>query len=202
MRDECILRHSRKTTLSTDAEIEGRALGAFFSDYCLTPQNRLLSRGYLEGLETLISHPKPTPNLLAATKVVALANIGTRCDRPVLLEKARVMYSDMLHSLQMMISQTTPSNTAELLMISVLLGLYEVNNPHYIYNSKVILLTRTKIITATTTHPSNHSSHSHGVYAILATESSPLGLLQTTHEFQISNPLRIRVSRRVSACSS
>jgi len=46
-----------------------------------------------------------------------------------------------------------------------------------------------QIITATETHPSSHSSHSCGVYAILSTKSAPLDLLNWGNRFQISNPL-------------
>ena len=98
----------------------------FFHDYCLVPENRLLSRGYLEGLETMISHKETSSNLIHATKVVAFANLGSRLGRSSLLQKARIIYSEMLCSFQVMISNATASNTAELLMTAVLLGLYEV----------------------------------------------------------------------------
>lgn len=99
---------------------------AFFHDYCLVPENRLLSRGYLEGLETMISHDETSSNLIQAAKIVAFANLGSREGRSSLLQKARIMYSEMLHPFQVMISTATTFNTAELLMTAVLLGMYEV----------------------------------------------------------------------------
>jgi hypothetical protein len=54
-----------------------------------------------------------------------------------------------------------------------------------------------QIITATEAHPSNHSSHSRGVYAILETERSPLGVLQVSRCFRMSNPLSIKMTRKV-----
>ncbi|KAK9369215.1 hypothetical protein V1509DRAFT_515848 [Lipomyces kononenkoae] len=163
----------------SDTELEIRAVEAFFHDYCLDPENRQFSRGFLAGLKTLISQAKPDSTVLQATKVVGFANLGTRLGLPHLVEKARVMYSEMLRSFQLMIAHASKLNTAELLMTAVLLGFCR------------------QIITATEDHPSNHSSHSSGIYAILATECSPLGLLRMSCEFQISNPLHISIPQRV-----
>jgi hypothetical protein len=114
----------------SDAAFEARALESFLHDYCLVPENRVLSRGYLEGLRTSISEAKPDSNVLQAARVVAFANLGSRLGMPNLVQKARVMYSEMLHSFQVMISYASTSNTAELLMTAVLLGLYEVGTRH------------------------------------------------------------------------
>jgi hypothetical protein len=114
----------------SDAAIEARALESFFHDYCLVPENRILSRGYLEGLRTSIFEAKSDSSVLQAAKVVAFANLGSRLGMPNLVQKARVMYSEMLHSFQVMISYASTSNTAELLMTAVLLGLYEVSTLH------------------------------------------------------------------------
>jgi hypothetical protein len=105
----------------TDAEVEERALAAFVHHYCLIPKSRSL-----EGLETMLSDAGPSSNLAQAAKVVALANIGTRLGRSSLVQKATILYSDMLHSFRMMIANATMSSAAELLMTAVLLGLYEV----------------------------------------------------------------------------
>jgi hypothetical protein len=95
-------------------------------DYCLVPEHHLLSRGYLDGLKTLLSDAGPSSDLVQATKVVALASIGTKLNRPGLVHKARIMYLEMLQSLQVMISNAGMARTAESLMTAVLLGLYEV----------------------------------------------------------------------------
>jgi hypothetical protein len=109
-----------------DAEVESQALEAFLHDYCFAAEDRLLSRGYLDGLETLLAFVGPSSELARATSIVALANLGTKSGSPALLCKARIMYSEMLHSLQLMISDESIPSTAELLMTAVLLGLYEV----------------------------------------------------------------------------
>ena len=113
-------------TEGADADFEDLALEVFFHDYCLIPENRLLSSGYLEGLETFLFNAEPSSSLVQATKLVAFANIGSRFGRPALVQRARIMYSDMLHTFQMLISNPASSSTAELLMTAVLLGLYEV----------------------------------------------------------------------------
>jgi hypothetical protein len=113
-----------------DDQIEGHALAAFFHNYCLTPKNHLLSHGYLNGLETLLAIARPSSDLARATKVVALASMGTRWNKPGLVHKARIKYSGMLQSFQVMISNVAMARTAETLMTAVLLGLYEVRISH------------------------------------------------------------------------
>jgi hypothetical protein len=108
-----------------DAEIEYTAISEFLNDYGLNPKN-CHSHGYFVGLETLLTHAGLNSNLAQATKIVALASIGTKLKRPSLVHKARTMYLAMLHSLQLMISNATLRNTTETLMTAVLLGLYEV----------------------------------------------------------------------------
>jgi hypothetical protein len=95
-------------------------------DYCLVPEHHLPSRGYLDGLETLLDVTGPSSDLAQATKVVALASIGAKLNRPGLVHKARIMYLEMLQSLQVVISDAGMARTAESLMTAVLLGLYEV----------------------------------------------------------------------------
>jgi hypothetical protein len=97
-------------------------------DYCLIPEHYLLSRGYLDGLETLLAVAGPSSDLAQATKVVALASIGTKLNRPGLVHKARILYLEMLQSLQVIISNAGMARTAESLMTAVLLGLYEVRS--------------------------------------------------------------------------
>jgi hypothetical protein len=53
------------------------------------------------------------------------------------------------------------------------------------------------MITATENHPSNHSSHCSGVYAILTTESSPLTLLPAANRYELSETLTPKGSLKV-----
>jgi hypothetical protein len=109
-----------------DVQIERHALADFLHDYCFVPENDLISRGYLVGLETLLAIAGPSSDLAKATKVVSLASIGTKLNRLELVHKARIMYSEILQSFQVMISKAGMARTAESLMTAVLLGLYEV----------------------------------------------------------------------------
>lgn len=85
-----------------------------------------MSRGYLDGLETLLAAAGPSSDLSEAANIVAVANIGTKLCRPSLVHKARIRYSKMLHSLQVKISKAGMANATETLVTAVLLGLYEV----------------------------------------------------------------------------
>jgi hypothetical protein len=109
-----------------DAYIEELALRAFFYDYCVTSMNRSLSRGYLDGLESLLHCNGRNSDLAQACKVVAFANHGNKLYRPILLRKAQIMYHDLLGCLARTIADPANSSTVESLMIAVLLGLYEV----------------------------------------------------------------------------
>ncbi|KAK9319181.1 hypothetical protein V1517DRAFT_60497 [Lipomyces orientalis] len=74
-----------------DPQLDDHAVTAFLNDYCLVLENRLLSRGYLEGLETLLAQAGPSSDLAQATRVVALASNGTKLSRSALVHKARVI---------------------------------------------------------------------------------------------------------------
>lgn len=109
-----------------ESQVEEQALSAFLYDYCVTSANNLLSRGYLDGLESLLAHAGPNSELALASKVVAFASQGKKLGRPSLLHKASVLYSSLLCSFRLTIANPTTSNTVESLMTAVLLGLYEV----------------------------------------------------------------------------
>jgi hypothetical protein len=163
----------------TDARIECHALSAFFYDYCLAPQSGVPSHGYLDGLEALLKVSGPSSDLARATKAVALASIGTKLRRPSIIHNARIVYSGLLQSLQVKITNEILTGSTESLMTVVLLGLYEVCIfiTEEWYTSRSYRLTASQIITATETHPSNHGSHSRGVYAMLPTQKSSIELL-------------------------
>lgn len=110
----------------SDEEVEEFALRAFFYDYCIVSMNHSLSRGYLDGLELMLHHLGWQSDLAKACKVVALANHGIKLHRPGLAQKAEISYHNLLGSLAKAIKNPAFVNTAESLMIAMLLGLYEV----------------------------------------------------------------------------
>jgi hypothetical protein len=107
-------------------DIEKHALQTFFVDYCVPSTDRSLSRGYLDGLQTLLFHAGHLSEISQAAKIVALANLGNKSNSPVLSDRARLLYSQLLHSFQRTISNPSTSPTIEAFMTAVLLGLYEV----------------------------------------------------------------------------
>lgn len=106
--------------------VEEFALRAFFYDYPITSTNPTIYRGYLDGLESMLTELGPESDLSKACKAVAFANGGIKLHRPVLTKKAQTFYLELLGSLAKAIEDPEFVNTAEPLMIAVLLGLYEV----------------------------------------------------------------------------
>lgn len=103
------------------------ALQAFFYDYCVVSTNQSLSRGYLGGLESMLHRLGLQSDLAKACKVVGFANHGIKLRRPLLTRKAEVLYHELLGSLARAIGKPGFANTAESLIIAMLLGLYEVS---------------------------------------------------------------------------
>jgi hypothetical protein len=110
----------------SDEKIEELALRAFLHDYCIVSANLRLSRGFLNGLESILHQLGLQSNLAKACKVVALANHGIRLRRPFLVQKAEMQYYDLLGSLARAIENPAIARTVESLAITMLLGLYEV----------------------------------------------------------------------------
>ncbi|KAL9110682.1 MAG: hypothetical protein Q9227_004859 [Pyrenula ochraceoflavens] len=135
----------------TDEKTEEYALRAFFYDYCVVSANPSLSRGFLNGLEAMLHRQGQQSDLAKACKVVAFANNGRKLFRPMMMQKAEMMYHNLLGSLARAIENASPTNSVEFLMIAMLL--------------------------AGETHPGYHNAHAKGVAAILQTESSSLDFL-------------------------
>ena len=109
-----------------ESEVESFALAAFLEDYCVVSTNRVLSRGYLDGLESILAQADPSCDVAQASKIMALVNFGNRWHRPALVHKARVIYSALLSSFRKTMSNNSTSRTIQSLLTAVLLGLYEV----------------------------------------------------------------------------
>jgi hypothetical protein len=146
---------------------EGKVLAMFIADFHISPEHPTISRGYLDGLDTIIfTEANSHPEVVQAAKLLAFASFGMRYQRPTYFKKAQVMYIDMLRSLRIVISKDTIKNKVELLIIIVLLGLYEM-------------------IAGTDNHSSSHASHTSGVYGLLSCDSNPFGLLDPDKRLRI-----------------
>lgn len=98
----------------------------FFKDFCIEARDRTVSRGYFDGLESLIAHAGPSSDLANATRTVALAAVGNKTDRLDLISAARQQYVKLLLSFQQTLSGADKAHAIETLMTAALLGLYEV----------------------------------------------------------------------------
>jgi len=107
-------------------EIESSAFQTFISDYCISSSNRTVSRGYLNGLESLIEKSGQESIVAKACKIISLANLAKKTASPMLLQKAETLYFDLLPSFRWTISNEGESTTIHSFATAVLLGLYEV----------------------------------------------------------------------------
>lgn len=121
-----ILPEDRRPKEFSEAEVEKFALQAFFYDYCITSTNHTISRGYLDGLESLMLQLGVDSDLARACKAVAYASHGIKLDRPRLIKEGEKVYQDLLGNLARSIEKPGFTDTTESLMIAMLLGLYEV----------------------------------------------------------------------------
>ena len=108
--------------------IEREARLAFFDDYCTVSSNQDLSRGYLHGLQTMISEAGPSSELAQACTIASLANIGNKLGNTAYIERAKGLYSSLLRSFRLRISNEAIFTTVESLVTAALLGLYEVSS--------------------------------------------------------------------------
>ena len=121
-----VMPEDRRPQEISDEKVEEFALRAFFYDYCISSTNPSLSKGYLNGLESMLHFLGWQSDLAKACKVVAFANHGIMKCRPVLSRKAGVLYHDLLGTLAKAIQDPANGNSIASLTIAMLLGLYEV----------------------------------------------------------------------------
>jgi hypothetical protein len=106
---------------------EDYLFGIFFQDYCITPRDASMSRGYLSELPNLVKTFGSTSNIAQAAKTVALASLGNLVKKPIFLETAKLSYSRVLQTLRTTILDSNPEIIYQNFMVAVLLGLYEVS---------------------------------------------------------------------------
>ncbi|RDW59099.1 hypothetical protein BP5796_12023 [Coleophoma crateriformis] len=165
-----LLHHSTHIDVHEWPAIKHNARSAFFNDYCITSKDQTLSRGYLNGLETMITKAGPTSEVAKACTIIALASLGKKVGDPMFLHAAENLHSLLLRSFRLSISNETASASVESLITAVLLGLYE-------------------IITSTDAYHGAHIAHARGISAILISKQSPFDLVCGGKLFQLSNPL-------------
>ena len=102
------------------------ALRAFFYDYCTVSTNKNLSRDYLSGLEKLALRRGPKSDLVKACQAVGFASHGKPLRRPRLVRKAEIFNQELLGSMAKAIENPASTNHAEVRLVAMLLGLFQV----------------------------------------------------------------------------
>lgn len=110
------------------SDVEQNARLVFFNDYCIVSSNRSLSRGYLHGLQSMIAKADPNSELVQACTLIALANLGNKFGNTMYRHRAEGLYSLLLRSFRLSISNEAVFTTVESLITAALMGLYEVSS--------------------------------------------------------------------------
>jgi hypothetical protein len=98
----------------------------FVNNYVVEPANMNNSRGFLDGIQTIISS-LPTSDCVRATSIVAMACRGNRHEGSVLTQRATEQYVELLRSFRHGLSAPGAAWSVQTLLTVVLLGLYEVS---------------------------------------------------------------------------
>ncbi|KAI9709324.1 MAG: hypothetical protein M1820_003444 [Bogoriella megaspora] len=166
-----------------DAEIEEKILDTFVEEFCAISSNPKISRGFLDGFESLVNHAGKATDIGQAATMVGLAGVANRIGRLSLHKRAELIYGRLLRSFQTSLTDKERSSSVESLMTAVLLGIYEV-------------------ITSSKYHPGYHTAHVRGVSAILSQEDSPFDLDAGIQLFQLGDPQLLKKSFHVIHASA
>ncbi len=110
----------------TEEESDVLALRAFVYDSCIVSTNQNLSGGFLSGLEKMAQQLGPKSNLVKACQAVAYANHGKPLNRPQLVDRAKLIYQELLGSFARAMESPASVNSRESKFIAMILGLYQV----------------------------------------------------------------------------
>ncbi|KAL2813214.1 hypothetical protein BDW59DRAFT_178279 [Aspergillus cavernicola] len=152
------------------------AVGFFLNQYVICSTDPRVSRGFLDGLPSLLATAHPSSDLVQAVEIVAWTSLGNQLARPDLLARARRQYVSLLRTFQVLLqSCQLLAPTMEALVIAILLGLYEIVSSGELPPEQ-----------------QKHVAHVRGVCALLLSPNSPFDLLSSTELFQVANPLLIK----------
>ncbi|PVH86156.1 hypothetical protein DL98DRAFT_510819 [Cadophora sp. DSE1049] len=139
-------------------ESNALALRAFYYDFCVISTNQNLSLGYLSSLEKMVNRLGPKSDLAKVCQAIACASHGKPERRPQFVNRAEASYHHLLGSLAKKLESSTMGNTAEMRLLAMLLGLYQ-------------------IVMAKANDPGVHEIHASGLATLMKVEHSPLSLL-------------------------
>ena len=113
-----------------DDHIEIQALNIFFKDFCIRSRDLSTSRGFLDGLESNIlnrdSSAQAAVDVEECAKIIAMAALGRRLERPDLIQRTGERYGELLLSFRRTLARKDSIASTEILATAVLLGIYEV----------------------------------------------------------------------------
>lgn len=108
-------------------QVDQFALGAFFYDYCISSSNSSISPGFLTTLQHSFHTAKSHSMLKKACKAVAYASHGIKLNRPSLSHWGTELYHQLLAWFAAAIHGPVSAKSQEYLVVTMLLGLYEVS---------------------------------------------------------------------------
>lgn len=103
------------------------ALRAFFYDFCIVHSVSNASRGFLSKLERTVNDLGQASILSKACQAVSYITHGQALRWPHLVDRAEVLYHEILGSLAGAIEQPTPKSNRESKLVAMILGIYEVS---------------------------------------------------------------------------
>lgn len=165
--------------------IETQALKIFLRDFCLHTSDNSISRGFLDGLESLIARPssnkRAANDVRESASIVAIAAIGRRLDRLSLVQSTVQRYGKLLSSFRETLASRDTAASEEILATAVLLGIYEVSD-NSIYGLCACRNLPIQIIVG-----GDHIAHVRGVGSILSSEAPTLLFRAPMRPAQIGN---------------
>ncbi|EEU43445.1 uncharacterized protein NECHADRAFT_95012 [Fusarium vanettenii 77-13-4] len=111
----------------TDVLLEEVALDIFLDSFVVPSHDRGQSRGFLDGMHSLLANANPACTLISAARVITLASIANRTRWHSLLETAQKRYGQLLMDFTVSLSQEKAGVSFKYFLTAVLLGLYEVS---------------------------------------------------------------------------
>ncbi|CAM1507557.1 Fc.00g071980.m01.CDS01 [Cosmosporella sp. VM-42] len=156
-----------------DDILEERALSIFLAEFIVESRDRNQSRGFLDGMQSLVTKVHPGSSLAMAAKVLVLASIANRTGRESLAKRTQRQYGLLLQKFTESLSQETAVVSIETLYTAVLLGIYE-------------------IIVSNESSPMQHKAHVQGVCAILRGGVKPFDITKGVRFYSLGNPLLLK----------
>jgi hypothetical protein len=124
------LRQAQGPTLSSptfdDDQFGQRAISSFLDDFVVRSANRKISRGFLDGLNSMTDDVGPSSDIAQAMRIIAIAAAANKMGRIDILRKTKSIYGKLLGSFRSTLENPYTRSTMHSLMTVALLGIYEV----------------------------------------------------------------------------